>query len=686
MSSMKNLLAISLSILLIAVFSLGAYAAGDSFGIGVQVNVGVIDNPPTWFNESNQLDSQYSPGKNFQFDITWLGLNQVWFEANYTMNATESGSLTNYTYPDVTNASSIFSIVLNDLPAQTFVYRWIAVDATGNWNSTDYLYYTVEKNITWINLTLNGIEANKSYTLNQVANFTASLNLPGQTIYLNSSCPSWTNAVNTTSFISNTTILTCSGYYSVTSYWNGNENYTSAEKTYYFDTIPPSYSLTSANTSEYNENKTHTLSITISSATIGSVTLELNGTTRSLSNLGNNYWFSFTNWSAGNYTYRWNITNSLGNQTTTGNISYNITKKAPSLVLTVSPSWSVNSGTSTTVNCSRINGEDIVRLNKSGTTINTGSYFASETTTQLTDGTFSYVCWMAETQNYTSGSASNSLTVSSGTFVSNSGGADDSTTTAGQFTVTPSDTSLTIDAGSSKVVTFTLSNTLDNDINVTSIEVSGINSTWYALDKTSISRLNDGTTEKVRMTLNVPSDAEAGAYQIKFKAVGKNLFSGATMTRETTVDITVNSATVQAAETVEEAVLTSEEAVEQNETEAGPTGFLHISSEYIPYMVLVLGIALVLTIFLKRDAVTQNLMSITGMKIVKDTKKKKVSKLASLKNFGYRLSENFTKSKQPKTIDMEEEKVKDLETEIKKDMKELENILEAEKKVKKNRK
>jgi len=489
------------------------------------------------------------------------------------------------------------------------------------------------------------------------------------------------------SLLNNTATLTSSGYYSLTGYWAGNENYTSAETTYYFDTIAPTYSLTSANISEYDVNKTYSFNITVFAATVSSLTLEFNNTTRS--DIGNSsdtyFWWSISDLPAGNYTYRWNITNDLGNMTTTGNINYNVTKKTPSFVLTVSPSWSVNTGTSTTVNCSKINGEDIVRLNKSGTTVNTGSYFAFETTTQLTDGTFTYVCWMAESQNYTSYSTSNNLVVSSGTFVPSSGGTDNTTTT-GQFTITPSETNLTMNVGSSRVISFTLSNTLDNDINVTSITISGINSTWYALDKTAISRLNDGTTEKVRMTLNIPADAEAGDYQIKFKAIGKNLFSGATMTRETTVYLTVNSNLTNETETVEEAAITAEEIAAENETASNVTGFLNINSEYIPYMILALGTVLSTVIFLKRDLITHNLMGIVGVKIVKDTKKKKISRLASLKNFGYKLSENFTKTKEPKKLDLKEEKVHDLETEIKRDMKELENILEAEKKVKKKRK
>ena len=194
-----------------------------------------------------------------------------------------------------------------------------------------------------------------------------------------------------------------------------------------------------------------------------------------------------------------------------------------------------------------------------------------------------------------------------------------------------------------------------------------------------ISRLNDGTSERVTMTLNIPSDAEADVYEITVTAVGKNLFTGATYTRETTVSLNVSSSTPQ--ETVE-AVLATEENTTANDTINGLTGLLPLNSEFIQYAIIALGVALSILIFFKRDVVTSKLFSIAGMKPFKDTKTKKGLRMTSLKD----IKAYLKKRSDAKALELKEEKVADLENEIKKDMNELKNIMEAEKKMKKHRK
>ena len=247
-----------------------------------------------------------------------------------------------------------------------------------------------------------------------------------------------------------------------------------------------------------------------------------------------------------------------------------------------------------------------------------------------------------------------------------------------------------MDAGTSRVISFSFSNTLDNDINVTSITVSGIPSDWYALEQTIIPRLSKGTTEKVRLTLNVPVNATEGQYQIKLSATAKNLFSGATLNRFATVDMDLSSDAVQPLESVtvqNQEPLADTAAVENNITDTGPTGFLNMNSEYFPYMVLALGVALSLLIFLKRDAITHGMMKATGFKRSKDKPLKEIKKalkMPSLGKLGKKLG-SLKKSRQPKLLDLKEEKINDLETEIKRDVKELQGILEAEKRLKKRK-
>ena len=111
-----------------------------------------------------------------------------------------------------------------------------------------------------------------------------------------------------------------------------------------------------------------------------------------------------------------------------------------------------------------------------------------------------------------------------------------------------------------------------------------------------------------------------------------------------------------------------------------PTALFSMSSEYFPYMVLLLAIAVSIIIFMKRDVLTSNFMKIGGVKKTKKTNKSKLDPFKSI------FPRKRQKIEDTKVLEMEEEKAEDLKMEIKKDMKELQNILEAEKKIKKKRK
>jgi PGF-pre-PGF domain-containing protein len=151
----KNILASVLLIYFFVLISMSVYAAEESLGFGSSVSITVIDNPPTWFNNTTSLasGSQYLSGQVYQFNITWSGLTHIFFESNYTLNASESGNLTNYSSNNITNSSGVFSINLTDLPVQTFVYRWLADDNGGNWNSSPALNFTINKGT--LNLSIN---------------------------------------------------------------------------------------------------------------------------------------------------------------------------------------------------------------------------------------------------------------------------------------------------------------------------------------------------------------------------------------------------------------------------------------------------------------------------------------------------------------------------------------------------
>ena len=129
--------------------------------------------------------SQYAPGKDYTFNIIinqLENLQTVYFEANYTTNASQSGTLFNYTYPNVTNSSDVFTIVLTDLPVQKFTYRWIGINAT-HYGATGTLNFTITKADNLVRLYFNGTEnENKTYMYPEIANSSAASD--GGTVYL----------------------------------------------------------------------------------------------------------------------------------------------------------------------------------------------------------------------------------------------------------------------------------------------------------------------------------------------------------------------------------------------------------------------------------------------------------------------------------------------------------------------
>lgn len=93
----------------------------------------------------------YALNQTYRFNVTWddVDITFVYFESNH------SGDIENYTYPIVQNNSQdIFTgpltpirfwIELLDIPAETFIYRWIASDGANNVNTTIPITYKIQK-------------------------------------------------------------------------------------------------------------------------------------------------------------------------------------------------------------------------------------------------------------------------------------------------------------------------------------------------------------------------------------------------------------------------------------------------------------------------------------------------------------------------------------------------------------
>ncbi|MHA2339094.1 MAG: hypothetical protein ACXACX_17445, partial [Candidatus Hodarchaeales archaeon] len=215
----------------------------DHMNISVEYNF-----PPQWSSNTTSPVSpvEYTPGVTYTFNIDWQDsggpISDVVFEW------VNSSGAYNFSYlgGDITNPASftyefqmIGGLAANESPS--YNYKWYANDTYNAWNTTDefgnYLDYNVTKNDSGImRLWLNGTEGNVSYNENDVANFTALLNLTSKVINLTSNYSGFGNIGNTTSVIYNTTtLINLDTFYNLTAYWLGDENYTSHLQYYYFN-------------------------------------------------------------------------------------------------------------------------------------------------------------------------------------------------------------------------------------------------------------------------------------------------------------------------------------------------------------------------------------------------------------------------------------------------------------------
>jgi hypothetical protein len=231
--------------------------------------------PPQWSNNQSYYPSEYNPSVLTIFNVTWSddsdanGFNVSLIEGNWSVAGGQNYTM--FRFPG-TNISS-YNLTL---PAGTFYWKVYANDSQGAWNSTDTWYFTIAKNTSgMMRLFLNGTESNRSYTQNQVANFTAYLNISGKTIYLDSNYSGWTLQSGSNSVVYNyTTLSTTGNWWNLTAYWNGDENYTESSQTYFFNvtvpgnlivnlTEPSSLVYTASNPKNVAQNSTFVVNATV---------------------------------------------------------------------------------------------------------------------------------------------------------------------------------------------------------------------------------------------------------------------------------------------------------------------------------------------------------------------------------------------------------------------------------------
>ncbi|MFH1669889.1 MAG: Ig-like domain-containing protein [Candidatus Woesearchaeota archaeon] len=416
--------------------------------------------PPQYTNIIDQNNTEYAPGGNYQFNITWqdnVGINTVTFEFDGT----------NHSGPS--NDGDVYYISMNNPAAGTYQYRWFAEDFLNNVNSTATRQFVVIQASTTTTLYLNSSQNNLTATYGTTTNATATTTAGSLTLYRDGTP------------VSNPELTTLAvGQYNYTALNPGNENYTGSSETWSVTvdkaatsmtlTASPSWSETygtattincsadnpevtaqlhrngtlvgipdvqtlAANEYQYTCNASETQNYT-GNTTSNTLTINKAVTTTSL----------FIDGSQANTTVTYGATTNATATTTAGTLtlyregspvsnpeidvlgagSYNYTavnagnenytgsseawsvtvdKAATSMTLTASPSWTETYGTATTVNCTADNPEVTPKLYRNGTLV------GMPDVQTLAANQYQYTCNASETQNYTSDSTSNTLTI-----------------------------------------------------------------------------------------------------------------------------------------------------------------------------------------------------------------------------------------------------------------------------------
>jgi len=478
---------------------------------------------PIWSQnqESVSSGSQYLPMKSYSFQINWVGSNESYTISNVSFESNFEGALVNVT---ASNKSNIYFVNFTDLPAGNYVYRWYAMDNESNWNSTDQFNYVVNINSSAsIRLYLNRTEGNRSYNLNDIANFTAFLNIPNKLIYLSSNYPGF-GVKSNYSAVYNLTNLSSLGLFSITAYWDGDQNYSASSKTYFFDNIPPQYSNKVESPSSpvaYSPDASYKFSINWI-ATLKQVLFESNytgsfrnytsSTTPSIQNNSNNFFITLTDLPAETFAYRWIAIDSLNRVNDTGQYYYYIVKPNP-LVLQIVPSAAVANGTETIITCLSLANEigaSNFKLFRDSTLIVNNTQFRRMDDQTLNPGTYQYTCNNTATQNYTNQSISATINVILNNTLLNLNGT--------LILIGPP--LIQSNLNESFESNFYLENNLGYSLNNLLVDLTGISSNWYKISELTTSIPNNFSL-LIKINFSISSNAEQGNYNFTLRALGK---------------------------------------------------------------------------------------------------------------------------------------------------------------------
>jgi hypothetical protein len=236
-------------------FGVGAYSCVFNTTAGTYAN---------WTQSSNlQTDSVVNVNKGSTTATLYLNgstSSQTSVYPNSTVNATATSSVSGL-YVRIWRNNSL---IANTTNTATNITQWGAYNnnftakVLGNANYSDsanvILWWNVSKGGTNTSLYLNDTAGNKSYNINDAANFTVSLNVSGKTVKLASNYTGWALQSGTTPLMNYTTLNSAGDWYNLTGYFEGDENYSASTRTYFFNvtTLTPTITIDSPSNISYS--------------------------------------------------------------------------------------------------------------------------------------------------------------------------------------------------------------------------------------------------------------------------------------------------------------------------------------------------------------------------------------------------------------------------------------------------
>ncbi len=461
--------------------------------------------------------AQYVPGRNYGFQIKCddiPNVDNVIFEWDLAENYTTN------------NISDTFYYNLSDLPVREYPYKWY-VDNTSDILTYFDTYSILKNSSVDIILTLDGTPGNKSYERYDIANFVVILNIPNKNVKLESTYPNWTTKTNT-SVIYNITNLTASGLFTLTASWDGDDNYTSSSKTYYFDTGPPQFpTISSIPTSPvgYAPGTEYKFQTTCKDATLVDVWFESNHTGKmkkyysttnlSVQNSSGVFWIIIKDLGAKKFSYRWHAKDDLDDESSTNFIKYEILKMSP-LVMDILPSTNIKQGTQITATCYSINPIQVpvskFKFYRNSDLIKNVSFSTRMDVFLLSVGTYNFTCNTSGTANYSSQSITKSIIVSAAP--------PEDEEISGELKITNINFPTLIETNKSREASFNLKNEMLKNIFNIETDLTGISSEWYNVISQPL-YIYSGGTEEVKINLNIPSDAEPKIYSLRINVKGE---------------------------------------------------------------------------------------------------------------------------------------------------------------------